>query len=174
MSKKGNSVLIDLSEKISNFIKHLSLVLAGVFLLINVLDILVSIFFRYFLKDSLIWTEEVARYTLIWSVMFAAPAALSFGEHVNISIVVDRLPGPIARVVKWIKNILIIGILVFMTYLGVKYTSGAWRFKTLALGIPKAIPLIAIPIGMGLLALQYTLLEVVSSNKNGTDEVEDR
>lgn len=173
MNKKGNSILFDLSKKISNFIKHLSLWLAGVFLFINVLDILVSVFFRYFLKSSLVWTEEVARYTLIYAVMLSAPAALSYGEHVNITVIVDRLPGPVARLVKWIKNILVIGILVLMTYLGVKYTGGAWRFKTLALGIPKAIPLMSIPIGMGLLLIQYIFLEIVSAYNSKADEVED-
>lgn len=171
MIKNGDSVLLTLSKKISNFIKHLSLWLAGVFLLINISDILISVFFRYFLKYSLVWTEEVARFTLIYAVMFSAPAALSYGEHVSISVIVDRLPAPVAGLVKWIRNILIVGILILMTYLGIKYTGGAWRFKTLALGIPKAVPMMAIPIGMGLLFIQYILLEIVSKyNTKAADE----
>ena len=174
MSNKRNLVFLGIVSKISNFIKHLSLWLAGVFLFINILDILVSIFFRYFLNSSLIWTEEVARYTLIWAVMFAAPAALSYGEHVSISIIIERFPDSIARPVKWLKNILIVGILFFITYLGIEHIAEAGRFKTLALGISRAIPLIVLPIGMGLLLIQYILLEIIAIYKNKEDEGGDR
>lgn len=170
MSNQRDRFLLSFFSKTANLIKHLSLWLAGVFLLINLVDILVSIFFRYFLHKSLIWTEEVARYTLIWAVMFAAPAALSCGEHVSINIIVERIPDLIARPVKWLKNILIIGVLLFFTYLGIAHTVEAWRFRTLALGIPRAIPLLILPLGMGLMAIQYILLELISIFKYRVDE----
>jgi len=72
---------------------------AGVFLVINISDILISIFFRYFLKDSLVWTEEVARFTLIYSVMFGSVVAISYGDHVNITIILEHLPVMIRKVI---------------------------------------------------------------------------
>lgn len=170
MNKTGNSIIFATTKNISNFIKHLSLGLAGVFLLINVIDILISIFFRYFLRSSLIWTEEVARYTLIYAVMFGATAALSYGEHVNISVFVNRLPAPVGRLIKWIRNILVIGILLSLTYLSIQYTKGGWRSRTLALGIPRAIPIMAMPIGMVLLMIQYILLEITALYSTTNEE----
>jgi len=143
---------------------------AGVFLVINISDILISIFFRYFLKDSLVWTEEVARFTLIYSVMFGSVVAISYGDHVNITIILEHLPLMIRKVIITLRHLLIIGIIGYMTYLGIKYVDNAWRFRTLALGIPKAIPLMSIPIGMGLFLVQYILVEIIGVNHYSKDK----
>jgi TRAP-type transport system small permease protein len=143
---------------------------AGVFLVINISDILISIFFRYFLKDSLVWTEEVARFTLIYSVMFGSVVAISYGDHVNITIILEHLPVMIRKVIIILRHLLIIGIIGYMTYLGIKYVDNAWRFRTLALGIPKAIPLMSIPIGMGLFLVQYIFVEIVGVNHHSKDK----
>ncbi|MBS3811473.1 MAG: TRAP transporter small permease [Halanaerobiales bacterium] len=161
-----NSISYELLKKISNYIKYLSMILAGVFLVINITDILVSVFFRYFLSYSLVWTEEVARFTLIYSVMFGSVAAISYGDHVKITIVLDYLPDIISKIIKIIVHIIIVGIIAYITYLGIKYVDNAWRFQTLALGIPKAIPLMSIPIGMGLFLVQYILIEIIGINKD--------
>ncbi|HPJ47404.1 MAG TPA: TRAP transporter small permease subunit [Synergistales bacterium] len=44
-------------------------------LAVNVGDILLGVFCRYVLKSSLIWTEEVARFSLVWIVMLGALGA---------------------------------------------------------------------------------------------------
>jgi TRAP-type transport system small permease protein len=144
--------------------------IAGVFLVVNISDILISIFFRYFLKDSLVWTEEVARFTLIYSVMFGSVAAISFGDHVKITIFLDYLPAIIRKVIIILCHLMIIGIIAYMTYLGINYVNNAWRFRTLALGIPKAIPLMSIPIGMGLFLVQYIFVEIVGVNHHSEDK----
>jgi TRAP-type transport system small permease protein len=143
--------------------------IAGVFLVINISDIIISIFFRYFLKDSLVWTEEVARFTLIYSVMFGSVVGISFGDHVKITVFLEYLPEAIRKVIIILCHIMIISIIAYMTYLGINYVNNAWRFRTLALGIPKAIPLMSIPIGMGLFMVQYILVEVLGVNQTVKD-----
>jgi len=107
----------------------------------------------------------VAMFTLIWSVMFGAVAAFSYGEHVSITAVEKFMPKNVGKIMRCFRHILIIGILGVMTYLGVNYVSSMWKFRTLALDMPKTIPLMSIPIGMGLMLLQYILLQIVSASK---------
>jgi TRAP-type C4-dicarboxylate transport system permease small subunit len=159
-----------LVKQISNWIKYLSMFIAGVFLVINISDIIISIFFRYFLKDSLVWTEEVARFTLIYSVMFGSVVAISFGDHVKITVFQEYLPETLRKVIVTLCHVMIVGIIAYMTYLGIHYVNNAWRFRTLALGIPKAIPLLSIPIGMGLFLVQYILVEILGVNQTGEDK----
>lgn len=166
MSKRRNPVFITTCEKISYIIKRLSLFLAGALLLINISVIIVSIFLRYFLHNSPIWTEEVAMFALIWSVMFGAVAAFSYGEHISITAVEKFMPEITSKIMRCFRHILVVGILGVMTYVGVNYVSSIWKFRTLALDIPKAIPLMSIPIGMGLMLLQYILLEIISTYKH--------
>jgi len=159
-----------LLKQISKWIKYLSMFLAGVFLITNIFDILISIIFRYFLKSPLVWTEEVARFTLIYSVMFGSVVAISFGDHVKITVFLEYLPAKIREIVLIFRHLMIIGIIAYMTYLGINYIENAWRFRTLALGIPKAIPLMSIPIGMGLFLVQYILVEILDVDKPGRDK----
>lgn len=159
---KDRPIFVEITRKISEKIKHLSLFLAGMFLLINIIDIVFSVISRYFFSSSLVWTEELARFTLIWAVMFGGVAALSYGEHVSITIVVEKLPQALSRILNFLRHIIIIAVLLFMTYMGFKYTNNAWRFTTLAMGIPKAIPLMSIPVGMGLMLIQYILILISS------------
>jgi len=53
----------------------------------------VQVFFRYVLNDSIIWTEEVCRYILIWSTFLFAGAAFQRGEMVSLELLVGRFPG---------------------------------------------------------------------------------
>ncbi|MBA7519666.1 hypothetical protein ES705_11753 [subsurface metagenome] len=165
MSKRKELIFITICEGISDIIKRLSLFLAGAFLLINIGVIIMSVFLRYFFHYSPIWTEEVAMFALIWAVMFGAVAAFSYGEHVSITAVEKFMPEITGKIMRYFRHILIVGILGFMVYVGVNYVSSTWKFRTLALDIPKAIPLMSIPIGMGLMLLQYILLEIVSRFK---------
>lgn len=165
MSKRKDLIFITICEKISDIIKRLSLFLAGAFLLINIGIIIMSVFLRYFFRYSPIWTEEVSMFALIWSIVFGAVVAFSYGEHVSITIVEKFIPEITGKIMRCFRHIFIVGILGFMVYVGVNYVSSAWKFRTLALDIPKAIPLMSIPIGMGLMLLQYILLEIISASK---------
>jgi TRAP-type C4-dicarboxylate transport system permease small subunit len=53
----------------------------------------VQVFFRYVLNDSLIWTEEVCRYILLWMTFLFAGVAFQRGEMVSLEIIVGRFPG---------------------------------------------------------------------------------
>jgi TRAP-type C4-dicarboxylate transport system permease small subunit len=159
---KDRPIFVEITRKISEKIKHLSLFLAWMFLLINIIDIVFSVISRYFFSSSLVWTEELARFTLIWAVMFGGVAALSYGEHVSITIVVEKLPKPLSRILNFLRHIIIIAVLLFMTYMGFEYTNNAWGMTTLAMDIPKAVPLMSIPVGMGLMLIQYILILISS------------
>ena len=90
MSKTGQSIIFTVSKNLSNLIKHLSLGLAGVFLLINVVDVLI-LSSSVLLEIVPYLTEEVPV-----ALIYAASSSelLSYGEHVHISVFVRRLPAP--------------------------------------------------------------------------------
>ena len=49
-------------------------------------------FFRYFLNMPLGWTEELARYLLIFTAFQGLPVVTRRGEHIAIEILADSLP----------------------------------------------------------------------------------
>ena len=60
--------------------------------------VLVGVFFRYVLNDSLNWTEEVAIMSAIWVAFLVAPWAYRNGGHVAIEMIVSALPLLLLRV----------------------------------------------------------------------------
>ena len=44
-------------------------------MLLLILVVSIQVFCRYVLQDSLAWTEELARYLIIWSVLFGCSFA---------------------------------------------------------------------------------------------------
>ncbi len=129
-------------------------------LAVNVSDILLGVFCRYVLKSSLVWTEEVARFSLIWIVMLGALGAAVKGDHMAVDFVVPHLPPLFQRVIKQGKFFLSSAILLLMIYLGWVNATKIWYMRTLALNIPKTIPLMALPAGFALLLVGSVLLHL--------------
>jgi len=59
-------------------------------ILISIL--LLQIFFRYVLNDALQWTDELAVYTLVWTVFIGAFMLIRNWEHITITVFANMLP----------------------------------------------------------------------------------
>lgn len=51
-----------------------------------------GIFWRYFLNDSLAWTEETSKFLMVWMVFTGIPLALKSGAHAAIEALPNMLP----------------------------------------------------------------------------------
>jgi TRAP-type C4-dicarboxylate transport system permease small subunit len=136
---------------------------AGALFLVNVGDMLMGVVARYIFHSSPMWTEELARYTLIWMVMLAANPALRYGEHMQIDLVIKRFPAKAQSLLQWVRRLVIVTITGLMSYLGLAYTLKISMFNTMGLGISKSIPLAAIPVGFFLLMVQFLLMQFAST-----------
>jgi TRAP-type C4-dicarboxylate transport system permease small subunit len=54
--------------------------------------VLVGAFFRYVLNDSLVWTEEISSYLLLYLAFIGSPIALKQGLHASVDAWIHRLP----------------------------------------------------------------------------------
>ncbi len=145
------------ARKTADRLERITAIAACCLLAVNIADILLGVFARYLFKSSLAWTEEVARYTLVWFVMVGASCAFRHGDHMSIDFVVPRLPGPLKLLAGFLRLCVSVFVLAFLVWYGAKNVSGLWEMRTMALGIPKAVVLMAVPAGMGLLLVQHIL-----------------
>ncbi|CAB1071341.1 hypothetical protein D1AOALGA4SA_1206 [Olavius algarvensis Delta 1 endosymbiont] len=51
-----------------------------------------GIFWRYFLNNSLAWTEETSKFLMVWMVFTGIPLALKAGTHAAIEALPNALP----------------------------------------------------------------------------------
>jgi TRAP-type transport system small permease protein len=116
-----------------------------------------QVFGRYVLNHSPAWSEELARYLMVWLTFLGSASVLRSGGHLTVTALVDALPPTGQRMLLWIRDLLMMGLCVLMAV-------QSWRFaiinlgqETAALEIPMAVPNLALAVGFGLIALQIIL-----------------
>lgn len=93
-------------EKLNSVLLGIGKVIAVVALAIMVCLILGQVFFRYVLNDAPNWTEEGARFGMLWMTGLMAPLALRMGGFVAIDMLERALP----RILAGILTLLLLGI----------------------------------------------------------------
>jgi TRAP-type C4-dicarboxylate transport system permease small subunit len=68
-------------------------------------------FTRYVLNDSLAWTEEIARYLLMWVTFIGAAIAMRRRTHIGVEVLEHFLPGSFAPYLRAIIDLITIGFL---------------------------------------------------------------
>jgi TRAP-type C4-dicarboxylate transport system permease small subunit len=139
------------------WLSRLGGIVAVVLLLAAVLVICQMVFVRYVLQGSAIWQHEFVTFSLIGVTFIGAPYVLLTHGHVYVDLVPHYL-GARARFVLALLAALIT--LVFCALLagyGVAFWYQAWANDWHAETVwrpPLWVPYVAVPLGMGLLALQ--------------------
>lgn len=136
-------------QKLSKFIALFSGVSACIFLVINIADILIGVASRQF-SASITWTEELARISLVWCVMLGASAAFYEGDNMSVDFVIRVLPDSLKKfcsVLAFMIEAIVLGVLI---YYGSQNVMGGWTMRTMALHVPRAVPLMSVPAGMSL------------------------
>ena len=136
-------------RRVSKFIAIFSGVISCIFLVINIADILTGVIARQY-SASVTWTEELARISLVWCVMLGASAAFYEGDNMTVDFMLKLFPERIKKfcgILSFMVESLVLAVLIYYGYLNVM---GGWTMKTMALHIPRAIPLMSVPAGMSL------------------------
>ena len=129
---------------------------------LTVLNVLWQVFTRWILQDPSSYTEELARYLLIWIGLLGAAYAAGQKLHLAIDIVPGRL-GPRARhrLEIAIEASLFLFALGVMVIGGLRLVSLTLRFEqtSAALGAPLGVVYVVIPFS-GLLIMFYAAAEI--------------
>ena len=116
-----------------------------------VIVLLAQVMYRYVLHLPLPWTEEVARYLLIWLVTLGAAYAFKTKAHFSLEFVLNRFSKPLRRIVAFSVGLVVsffLSIFVVTSFKLIELSSGQTAPIT---GIPLAVPVSAAPIGGSLM-----------------------
>ncbi len=137
--------------------------------------VLVGTFWRYLLNDPILWTEEAARYLMIWMALIAASITMKRREHVRMQLLVNMLPPVLKKIVETATSLAVAYFLFILTREGIVMALSARGQTSPALGIPMFWPLLAVPLSGGLTLLQLILLLVAdwtADSRSGRMEAE--
>lgn len=100
--------------------------------------VLVGVFFRYVLNNSLSWTEEMAIFAMIWVAFLVAPWAYRNGANVSIDFMVAPLPRAVRRVLTIAINLLIIWLMARFFVEALTFVERGWAVRINAFDVPRA------------------------------------
>lgn len=119
------------------------------------LIVLAQIVSRYVFNSSLSWTEEAARYLMIWGVLLGVSLSYLNGYLISIDIFVDRLPAPVRRVIHWGNRVLSLLFTGILAAYGVNLCILGAQMESPALEIPYLWIYLAVPVGAAMLFLLF-------------------
>lgn len=117
---------------------------------------LVAVFFRYVLQSPIIWSEEAARYLMVWSTMLGISIATRQKAHLGIDIFVSMAPKKLQRALEIFSTLMMIVMFVFLTGISIVFIQSAIRTGNVSpmLRVPFYIIYLALPLGFGLSAVR--------------------
>jgi len=126
-----------------------------------------QVFFRYVLNHSLFWSEELARYILVWLTFLGATVAYRRGVHPRIDLFVHRLGPRGARAMRIGAHLVAMAFLGMLVIYGAQFAYFVRLQISPALQIPKWTVMLVLPIS-GMIILLHALAAVVSELRERT------
>ncbi|MBI3514834.1 MAG: TRAP transporter small permease subunit [Proteobacteria bacterium] len=112
-----------------------------------------QIFCRYVLNASLVWSEEVATWCMVWVVYAGSAILMRNWQHVHIPIFIRLLPLPLRPPIIILAKTMTMGCAALITYYGVIMFNGTFHIVSQTTGISTGWIKLAVPLGMGAMAL---------------------
>ncbi|MEM5786728.1 MAG: TRAP transporter small permease [Syntrophobacteraceae bacterium] len=133
-----------------------------------------EVFLRYVFGMSLIVTEELSRYLMVWVVFLAAALAIRDGAHIRINAFVGILPGRVRFAVELFAQFLVIVFSIVLTIQGIKILPDQLNQQTTTLGVSLFWFYLAIVLGAALIIV-FSLSNILKAlSTGGAAEKENR
>jgi len=98
-------------ERFNSVVLTIGRAIAVIALAIMVILILGQVFFRYVLNDAPNWTEEAARFGMLWMTGLMAPLAYRMGGFVSIDMLERALPRAASAILSLILMVIVMWVL---------------------------------------------------------------
>lgn len=128
-------------------------VVAVALLVATVTLVVLQVFFRFVLNDSLTWSEEAARYLFVWAALLGFSSSVQSGKLFSFDLVHEMLP-PAGR--RACQALFVVAAAAFVWVLvtdGVRLVQSTRAQSSPAMELSMAIPYAALPVGGLLIAL---------------------
>lgn len=152
------------ANALGNYLAKITIFIVILLAAVMVLTVLVGVFFRYVLRNSLSWSEELARYLMIWAALLSISIGIKDKEHVGIQLIIRNLPIKYARILNFLVNVIILIFLSVLSYKGMFIAIKAIPQLSLGLGISMFWALLSIPVA-GVLAIIQQIIQIINSFK---------
>jgi TRAP-type C4-dicarboxylate transport system permease small subunit len=139
--------------------------IAGVLLALMLAMIIAQVIFRYGFNNSLGWTEELAKFFMVWIACLVAPWAYRENLNVSIELFADALPSALLKISNLIISLLVLLISSIFLLQSLDFVQGGWQIYASSLPIKLAYFYLCTPFVFGsicLVAIEKLLEQLIS------------
>ena len=116
-----------------------------------------QVVFRYLLQAPLAWSEELARFLLMWMASLSAAYAFKTRSHFALRFVVDRFNPSVQRAIATFVTLLVVTFLAVFAYQSLRFTLEVRNMSAPATQMSMAVPYSSALIG-SVLMLYYVIV----------------
>ncbi len=147
---------IHLSRRLNWFVERLCVLL----MVLLVVDVWLGVLARYVIPVQMTFTEELARYIMIWMALIAVSSGISHREHIGVLVLFERFPAPFRKWLAVAFDILAFGFFALIFFYGIGMVERGFGRFTMIEGIPKAYPFMGVPLAGALACIQLLLVAI--------------
>lgn len=144
------------SRRLNRYVERFCVLL----MVLLVLDVWLGVLVRYVIPVQLTFTEEAARYLMIWMALLAISSGISHREHIGVLVLFERFP-PALR--KWLAvafDAIALGFFAILLFYGIGFVERGFSRFTMINEIPKAYPFMGVPLAAGVACVQLLLVGI--------------
>ena len=157
-----------MKQKIFHFLNNFELYLCDILLMLTTAVATAAVFCRYVLNDSIIWAEEVCRFSFVWVSLLSCGYAVNHGGHLIVDVLTpfeDKIP---RFITKGLQLFVIAVWLGFCAFFAIEGWTKAFETTQIssALEIPMTFIYLAVPVGsiiMGIRLIQKCYWDFAAS-----------
>ena len=142
-------------SQFTNIYNNLEEYLLIISLVCNVLLVFLQVIMRTVFKNSLTWSEELARYMFVWLALLGSAWCGRGHIHVRMTALVNRFPAPVIHGLQVIISLLISLTCFYLFPHACEIFVKQSRLKAVTLGVSLGIEYIAAPVGILMIAVQW-------------------
>jgi TRAP-type C4-dicarboxylate transport system permease small subunit len=140
-------------EKLVGFINNTVKYILYLLLTVLIVAVFAQVIFRFVIEQPLAWTEELARYCLVWITFLGAAFAMGKKAHVGLEIVKTSLPKMGQKIVSILSTIVSVAFFVIIMDHGLELMSQSMTQLSPVLQIPMGVVYAVLPVSAVLLII---------------------
>lgn len=165
--KKKRSAFQEFMDFIDEIVMNICILLMFLMFVL----VLLQVISRYLLPFSLSWTEELARFLMLWLIFLGASHIAKASSYIRVDFLLKKMPLLVQNVFNVLIKLTILIVSGYFTYLSFTvFTTTAVKEVSPSMQIPMIIPRFSMVIGFALVFLQAISAGGVSLLPNEEEE----
>ncbi len=126
-----------------------------------VLDVWLGVLVRYVVPLPLTFTEEAARYLMIWMALLAISSGIVHREHIGVEFLFDRFPPRMRRALAVSFDVISFAFFFLLFWYGLTFAEKGFSRLSMIYDMPKGYAFASVPVAALLACIQLALVGFV-------------